>query len=171
MNRRTCLESVAAVIALSGLLPTNAYGMIAPMGGEELLKQADVVARIRIIDVAEHPGPQIGTLANRKISQFEIVESIKGPAAKTIFRIEHGNSGAACPIVVYEANGEYLVFARKVPGTDRYVTLNYSEGNYRIQKGVIEGYYIFGEKPPQQFKKAEAVVAELHERLKKVPKK
>jgi hypothetical protein len=171
MTWRTCLQSAAMSIGfLAPLLPADAFGIIAAMGGEALLEHADVVARIRIIDVEEHPGPHTHVLPNTKISQVEIVDSIKGPAAKEIIRIEHDN-GATCPNVRYYANREYLVFARAIPGTDLYVTLNYYEGSYRIENGVVEGYGIFDESTRRQPKQADAVIADLRERWKRTSMK
>jgi hypothetical protein len=164
-------------VAFSALLiapasPAISYGAIIGLGGEELLSEADTIARVRVLDVADLPKPnrpvnEEDEFVNTRISRAEIVDPLKGAVAKATIRIEHHN-GLLCPNVIYAANEEYLVFLRKVPGTDRYVTIGFYSGAYQIEKHFIEGFYLFEEKKPQQYKKANAVIADLRERLKQV---
>jgi len=47
------------------------------------------------------------------------------------------------------------------------VTIGFYAGAYTIEKGFIEGFYLFEEEQSQQHKKASTVIADLRERLKR----
>lgn len=149
----------------------GALGMAMGLNLPQALQQADVIARIKILDSPEsapatgQPSPT-KTNAYQRLARAEILDSAKGMKAGSIILIEHDN-GFACPNIIYSKGDDCIVFARKLKN-GHYETMNTYAGCFRIEKGVVADFYLFSEQPQLATNaKPEDILSELRRLLKK----
>jgi predicted small lipoprotein YifL len=133
-----------------------ACGLAAGLSMPEAVVEADVIAHIRVVDdvevvpdsITKRDGNTLTVSMNieklgeyRHVATAKLVETFKGAAGEKTIEIRHTN-GFGCPNVHYKNGDDCLVFLRKEPGTDRYVTMNFYAGKFPIEDGGVRGFYI-----------------------------
>jgi len=171
-----CFLALLAVSASWGM----AFGLTLP----DASNRADIVAHIRVDDDLEvsprfkHTRNADGSVtvssssddpnAYTKIATASVVRAIKGYEGSNPIKIRHTN-GFGCPNVIYQKGKEYIVFLRKEPGSDYYVTMNFYAGQFKIENGQVVAFYLMhGYKHPDDLRLPyERVITFLTESIQK----
>ena len=126
-----------------GLLCMNVSGKIAGFSLEKALKEADIIAHIRITsDVQIIPyTPKLDPREYRRIATATVLTSFKGCKAGDTLKLNHTN-GFGCPNVIYRTECEYIVFLRKSSDEGRFDTMNLYAGQFPIQDDMVLGFYL-----------------------------
>ena len=136
--KTACLTAV-----LCGLLCMNVSGKISGFSLAKSLKEADVIARIRITSDAEiipHT-PKLDPREYRRIATATVLTPFKGCKAGDTLKLNHTN-GFGCPNVIYTTEHEYIVFLRKSSDEGRFDTMNLYAGQFPIEDGMVLGFYL-----------------------------
>jgi hypothetical protein len=130
MRRR---HAFALLIVLS-LAGSSAAEQIEVRHVGELVKPADLIARVRILSVSDtgaaegYPG---------KVSLVGVTEAVRGAERGQVIELEHSYVNMHCPNVTYEVGEDVLLFATKRAG-GRYGTLYADAGKIPIRNGLVE---------------------------------
>jgi hypothetical protein len=140
---RQAMRTVLATAFLFGVLCMNVSGKIAGFSLEKSLKEADIIAHIRIIsDVEIIPyTPKLDPREFRRIATATALTPLKGCKAGDTIKLNHTN-GFGCPNVIYRTEGEYIVFLRKSSDEGRFDTMNLYAGQFPIEDGMVLGFYL-----------------------------
>jgi len=98
----------------------------------ELIKPADLIARISIISIQETGAKEGYT----KIAQARVTDSIKGLGVDNVFELENDVANVKCPNVGYAEGEDVLLFAKKM-SNGRYETLYADAGKFIIEGEAI----------------------------------
>jgi hypothetical protein len=160
---------------VKGKLLTTVFTLLLLAGGSaaeqievrnvaELVKPADLIARVKIVSVRE-TGAKDGYA---KIAWAQVVEAVKGAEAGQFFDLENesvsGGRPIGCPNVSYAAGEDVLVFARKLPNGN-YHTLYADAGKIPIREGRVDRHPFKG---GQSYDSAAAEVRREVKRLARV---
>ena len=121
---------------LAILLPTDAFAMSRGLDLDSALRDADLIARIKVISVAQAPSDS----GYKQLAQATVTESIKGLKAGTVIELLSDN-GFTCPNVLYQANDDCIIFARRTP-KGHFETMNTYAGQFRIRDGLVVDFYL-----------------------------
>jgi hypothetical protein len=178
MNRITFL------CALSILGIQSSWGMAVGLFLPESIEKADIVAHIRIDeDVEIIPAWITSKTENgftafssnpsepekyRKVATASLLHSFKAPNGIDKILIRHTN-GFGCPNVRYTKGAEYIVFLQKEKDSEYYRTMNYYNGQFKIEEGQVVRFYLMpGYKYPEDLRMPyERVTAFLEELMQK----
>ena len=143
--------------ALAVLLPTFAFAMAARLDLTSALRDADLIARIKVVSTKPAP-PGSGY---KQLAEATISEAIKGSKAGNTIQLL-SNNGFICPNVIYKANDDCIIFARQTP-KGYFETMNTYAGQFCVRDGIVEGFYLFVRIAPELAEKAksEAIVSTL----------
>jgi hypothetical protein len=160
MTRRLILCSFAL------LLPAIAFAMAAGLDLETALRDADLIARIKVVSTKPAPAGS----RYKQLALATMTESIKGSKAGETIQLLSDN-GSTCPNVLYAANDDCIIFARRTP-EGYYETMNTYAGQFRVRDGLVEACYLFYRTEPELAKKAkpEAIISAFR-RIINTPKK
>ena len=121
-------------LSLAFALP--AFPMARSLELEPALRDADLVARVKIISVVTAPADA----GFRQLARATITDVAKGP--KTGENIELlSDNGYTCPNVVYQVGDDCIVFAKRRK-SGHYETMNTYSGRFRLENGVTECYLL-----------------------------
>jgi hypothetical protein len=127
---------------LFGLLCMNVSGKISGFSLEKSLKEADIIAHIRITSDEIIPyAPKLDPREYRRIATATVLTPFKGCKAGDTLKLNHTN-GFGCPNVIYTTEREYIVFLRKSSGEGRFDTMNLYAGQFPIEDGMVLGFYL-----------------------------
>ena len=160
MTRRLILCSFAL------LLPALAFAMAAGLDLTTALRDADLIARIKVVSTKPAPAGS----RYKQLALATITEGIKGPKGGDTIQLLSDN-GFICPNVLYQANDDCIIFARRTP-EGHYETMNTYAGQFRVRDGIVDGCYLFYDTAPELDKKVkpEAIISALR-RLINTPNK
>lgn len=163
------------------------WGSAAGLSLPAAVETADLIARIRIDEDVEVIPLLTATRSDngkvvysttsenpeeyRKVATASIVESFKGGRTGDQIKIRHTN-GYGCPNVIYQKGTEYIVFLQKESDSNKYVTMNYYAGQFRVEGQQILGFYLMpGYKHPESGRlHSEQVTAILRAAIQKAEK-
>jgi len=140
---RQAMKTVLLATFLFGLLCMNVSGKISGFSLEKSLKEADIIAHIRITsDVQIIPyAPKLDPREYRRIAAATVLTSFKGCKAGDTLKLNHTN-GFGCPNVIYTTEREYIVFLKKSSAEGRFDTMNLYAGQFQIEDGMVLGFYL-----------------------------
>jgi hypothetical protein len=126
-----------------GLLCMNVSGKISGFSLENSLKEADIIAYIRItsdVEIIPHT-PKLDPREYRRIATAKVLTPFKGCKAGDTLKLNHTN-GFGCPNVIYTTEREYIVFLKKSSDEGRFDTMNLYAGQFKIEDGMVLGFYL-----------------------------
>ena len=133
-----------------------AFPLAACLELEPALKDADLVARVKIVSVANAPADS----GFRQLARAMITDSAKGPKAGESIELLSDN-GFICPNVNYAVGDDCIVFAKRRK-SGHFQTMNTSAGQFRLDKGATE-CYLFEDLDPDFYKgTADQIRARMH---------
>jgi len=137
------MKTVFLATFLFGLSCMNMSGKIAGLSLEKALKEADIIAHIRITSAVQiiPYTPKLDPREYRRIATATVLTSFKGCKAGDTLKLNHTN-GFGCPNVIYRAECEYIVFLRKSSDEGRLDTMNLYAGQFPIEDGMVLGFYL-----------------------------
>ena len=126
-----------------GLSCMNVSGKIAGFSLENALKEAHIIAHIRITsDIQMIPyTSKLDPREYRRIATATVLTSFKGSKAGDTLKLNHTN-GFGCPNVIYTTEREYIVFLKKSSDEGRFDTMNLYAGQFQIEDGMVLGFYL-----------------------------
>ncbi|MEQ1853693.1 MAG: hypothetical protein ABMA01_19125 [Chthoniobacteraceae bacterium] len=129
--------------------------MAAALDLKTALRDADLIARIKV--VSTKPAPTGSRY--KQLALATITDGIKGPKAGDTIQLLSDN-GSICPNVLYGANDDCIIFARRTP-EGYYETMNTYAGQFRVRDGLVEDCYLFRRTAPELAKnaKSEAIIS------------
>ncbi|MCA1616769.1 MAG: hypothetical protein LC800_22305 [Acidobacteria bacterium] len=130
MRRRRRL-ALLIVLSLAG---SSAAEQIEVRNVGELVKPADLIARVRILSTT---GTGAADGYPGKVSLVSVTEAVRGAVRGQVVELEHSYVNVICPNVMYEVGEDVLLFATKRPG-GRYGTLYADAGKIPIRHGLVE---------------------------------
>jgi hypothetical protein len=139
--RRMKTALLAAVLV--GLLCINVSAKISGFSLEKSLKEADIIAHIRVTSDVEiiSYAPKLDPREYRRIATATVLTPFKGCKTGDTLKLNHTN-GFGCPNVIYTTEREYIVFLRKHSDEGRFDTMNLYAGQFPIQDGMVLGFYL-----------------------------
>ncbi|HWL51688.1 MAG TPA: hypothetical protein VNQ90_04590 [Chthoniobacteraceae bacterium] len=153
------MKNIALQLILCMVAIHASWGMAVGLVLPDAIKRADLIAHIRIDDDLEisprfkrtsnaDGGVTIALLggsddpeAYTRIATASIVHTFKGGEGTGTIKIRHTN-GFTCPNVIYQAGEEYIVFLRKEPDSDHYLTMNHYAGQFKMEDGQVIAFYL-----------------------------
>lgn len=178
------MKRIAIQFIFSIFMMNASWGIALGLDLPDAIKRADIIAHIRVDDDLEiipgikhsrGAGGRIIISTNpddrrkyRKIATASIIHNFKGYEGNQPIKIRHTN-GFICPNVVYRKGGEYIVFLRKEPDSDYYVTMNSYAGQFKIEDSQVVAFYLMdGYRHPDDLRLPyERVVTFLRETIQK----
>ena len=130
MKKRTLPLVISLLLALGGI---SAGESIEVRHVSELVKPADLIARVTILSVRE-TGAKEGY---GKVARAFVTEAVKGVEEGDLFELENDVVNIACPNVSYQAGEDVLLFAKKT-ADGRYATLYADAGKFPIKNERVE---------------------------------
>ena len=127
MRTRKHIAIAFATVAITSLLFAKAARIPLP----QKCKESDLIAVVEIAKT-ETGG---GSKPYLKIATAQVIETIKGRADGTNFRLDFDN-GLLCPNITYERGERYLVFLYKLP-TGHFATYNSYFGAYTVTNDTV----------------------------------
>lgn len=125
----------------------------------ELIKPAEVIARVSVLSVRE-TGAQKGYT---KIALVRVTDAIKGLEGGSTFELENDKAYVACPNVRYSEGEDVLLFAKRLPNGN-YVTVYADAGKFLIKGGKV------GKQPFKEGQSYDSARAEIESEMKKLEK-
>src|SRR4029450_1630117 len=115
------MKTAFLISVVFGLLCMNVSGKIAGFSLEKGLKEADIIAHIRVTsDVQIIPyAPKLDPREYGRIATATVLTSFKGCKTGDTLKLNHTN-GFGCPNVIYRTESEYIVFLRKSSDEGRF---------------------------------------------------
>lgn len=140
---RQAMKTVLLSAFLFGLLCMNVSGKISGFSLEKSLKEADIIAYIRIISDVQiiRYAAKLDPREYRRIATATVLTPFKGCKAGDTLKLNHTN-GFGCPNVIYRTECEYIVFLKKSSDEGRFDTMNLYAGQFPIEDGMVLGFYL-----------------------------
>ncbi len=162
------MKKIALYLVLTLLAVQASWGMALGLSLPDAITKADIIAHIRIDDDLEiipifiktktadgkttFPPNSVDPKKYRKIATASLFYAFKASGSEDKIKILHTN-GFTCPNVIYRKEKEYIVFLRKDPDSDHYVTMNSYAGQFKIEDGHVTGFYLMdGYKRPEDLR-------------------
>ena len=139
---RQAMKILFLATFLFGLLCMNVSGKISGFSLEKSLKEADIVAHIRItsdVEIIPHT-PKLDPREYRRIATAKVLTPFKNCKAGDTLKLNHTN-GFGCPNVTYTTECEYIVFLKKSSDEGRFDTMNLYAGQFQIEDAMVLGFY------------------------------
>ena len=133
-----------------------AFPMAMALELEPALKDADLVAHVKIVSVADAPADS----GFRQLARATITDSAKGPKAGEHIELLSDN-GNICPNVLYAAGDDCVVFAKRNK-SGHFQTMNTYAGQFRIENGTTECYMLSRLDPKRYLGTREEVLANMN---------
>lgn len=180
--RRLATSPVMTKLFLSAIFLFTACSAAFPMAEaldlDKALRDADLIARVKVISV----GPAPANSGYTHIARATIMEALKGQKLGESIDLLSDN-GLSCPNVIYAVGDDCIVFARRRK-TGHFDTMNAQAGRFLVEKGSAEFYPLIKPDPEvmrhgtaeqiqAEFRRktpAEEIIKELRRRLLKSAK-
>ena len=146
------------VLLLLSMVGTSIAEQIEIRHVSELIKPAEVVARVTLISVRE-TGAKEGY---SKVAYARVTDPIKGLEGGA-FELENDAANVACPNVIYTEGEDVLLFAKKMPN-GRYETLYADAGKFLIEDGAVS------KQPFRKGQTYDSARAEIKREMRKIEK-
>ena len=133
-----------------------AFPMAVALELEPALKDADLVARVKIVSVTDAPAGS----EYRKLARATVTDSAKGPKAGESIELLWDN-GSICPNVIYKVGDDCIVFAKRQK-SGYFETMNTYAGQFRLENGTTECYLLSRLDPTRYLGTREEVLAKMN---------
>jgi hypothetical protein len=147
------------ILLLLSIASTSIAEQIEIRHVSELIKPADVIARVTILSVRE-TGAMEGY---SKIASAQVTDSIKGLEGGSVFELENDAANMICPNVRYLEGEDVLIFAKKM-ANGHYETLYADAGKFLIGEGAIS------KQPFREGQSYDSARAEIEGEMRKIEK-
>ena len=152
-------QVLTALILLVCLTATSRAEQIGVKHVCELIKPAEIIARVKILAVQDTGATEGYT----KIAYAQVDDAILGVSVGSIFLLENDAANVKCPNVRYEVGEDVLVFAKRIPGGN-YQTVYVVAGKFLITNETVN------KAPFRKDQSYDSVLAEIKRSMKEIEK-
>ncbi len=150
---------LTAAVLLVCLTAASQAEQIAVQHVSELVKPAEIIARVKILAI-QYTGAKEGYT---RIAYARVDDAILGPSAGSIFFLENDTANLMCPNVRYDVGEDVLVFAKSSP-SGNYQTVYVDAGKFLISNETVN------KSPFGKDQSYHSVIAEIRRAMTKIEK-